>query len=272
MTPILEKVSSNKTHSGRITKYSFVSSSLAGLQTLINVFIPPRPTHTPSKSLPVLFYLAGLTCNEDTGPQKGGFIQEASKHGIALVFPDTSPRGAKVPGEEDDWDFELPSVLAASDLPLDLERTAIFGHSMGGHGALTLYLNHPTLYKSCSAFAPITNPTNCAWGKKAFTGPNGNDGYLANGLEEGQRYDATELIKHTSTSDLKILIDYGSADQFYKDGQLLPEHFRDAVSQSTNLKSAQIDVREQENYDHSYYFVNTFAADHLAFHAKHLNA
>ncbi|KAH9818780.1 family 1 carbohydrate esterase [Melampsora americana] len=295
MASKLEVVSYNKTHSGQITKFKFKSSSLGDLVTSINVFVP-LSTET-DKKFPVLFYLAGLTCNEDTGPQKGGFLKEAAKQEIALVFPDTSPRGANVEGEGDDWDFgtgagfylnathpkwakhyqmekliteEIPNVLEASDLPLDLTRKSIFGHSMGGHGALTLYLNHPTLYKSCSAFAPISNPTNCAWGKKAFTGPNGNDGYLAKGLEEGRKYDATELIKHAKASQVKILVDYGSSDQFYKDGQLLPENFVDASSQRKDLKDSEIEVRKQDEYDHSYYFINTFATDHLEFHAKYL--
>lgn len=107
---------------------------------------------------------------------------------------------------------ELPSLIASSDLPIDTSKASIFGHSMGGHGALTLYLNHPELYKSASAFAPITNPINAPWGKKAFSGPNGDDGYLAGGIDEGKKYDATELIKEKKGGDVNILIDTGTGD------------------------------------------------------------
>jgi S-formylglutathione hydrolase len=231
----------------------------------------------PASSLPI-----GLTCTEDTGAQKGGFLRDAAEKGIALVFPDTSPRGAGIQGEEDDWvrmtcklhahqlvcsyfcsrlqDFgtgagfylnatndkwkkhynmqvqsleslyqantnaalpiyrekyvteELPGLIASSDLPIDTKNASIFGHSMGGHGALTLYLNHGGLYKSASAFAPICNPINAPWGKKAFAGPNGNDGYLAGGIEEGKKYDATEIIANKKGENINILVDSGTGD------------------------------------------------------------
>ncbi|MBW0490998.1 hypothetical protein O181_030713 [Austropuccinia psidii MF-1] len=286
------QVAINKSHDGNLIKYQFVSSALGGLETRFNLFLPPT---VPGKDFPVLYYLAGLTCTEDTGAQKGGFFMEAVHHGIALVFPDTSPRGANINGEEDSWDFgtgagfylnathpkwkkhyqmerliieELPQVLRKLSQPLDTSRQSIFGHSMGGHGALTLYLNHLDKFQSCSAFAPIANPVKCPWGKKAFSGPNGNDGYLAQGIEEGKKYDATLLIADADPQKVHILVDYGSSDQFYKDSQLLPENFSQVVELRPEL---QVKVRQQDGYDHSYYFISTFAADHIKFHAQFLN-
>ncbi|CAH7686662.1 putative carbohydrate esterase family 1 protein [Phakopsora pachyrhizi] len=288
-----ELVSSSKAYGGVISKYRFKSNSLGGLETKFNLYIPESKL-AEEKEHPVLYYLAGLTCNEDNGAQKGGFLKEATKYGIALVFPDTSPRGANIESEDADWDFgtgagfylnathpkwsshynmekliteELPSVLSQISSSLDLSRQSIFGHSMGGHGAVTIYLNHISKYKSCSAFAPILNPTKCAWGKKAFSGPNGNDGYLVNGIEEGKKYDATEIIKNTKFLNANILIDYGDEDQFLKDGQLLPQNFRDAANGVLDLNPI---IRNQSGYDHSYYFISTFAAEHIEFHSRFL--
>lgn len=140
---------------------------------------------------------------------------------------------------------------------------------------MTLYLNHPGLYKSSSAFAPICNPVNAPWGKKAFSGPNGNDGYLAGGVEEGKKYDATELIKNSGSKkgnkDVHILVDSGLADDFYKKGQLLPENLQEAVK-SAGLKEDQVKINLREGYDHSYWFIQTFGPDHIEFHAKYLKA
>ncbi|KAF7310757.1 hypothetical protein HMN09_00618700 [Mycena chlorophos] len=202
--------------------------------------------------------------------QKGGFFEAAAAKGLAILFPDTSPRGAGVPGEDDDWDFgtgagfylnatapsyapyynmqthvtlELPQIIEAAGLPIDFTRQSIFGHSMGGHGALTLYLASTTKqYRSASAFAPICNPMKCQWGQKAFTG------YLQGGIEEAKTlYDATELIKRHN-EPVNILIDYGTSDNFYKQGQLLPENFV-AAAEGKNVS-----MRAQEGYDHSYFF------------------
>lgn len=293
----MEQTSSNQAWGGSLTKYKVgSSSSLGGLSTNVAVYLPPAAADKGSK-VPVLYYLAGLTCNEDTGAQKGGFLRDASKHGIALVFPDTSPRGAGVSGEEDDWDFgtgagfylnatgdkwkkhynmekyiteELPSLIQQAGLPIDTSKASVFGHSMGGHGALTLYLIHRDLFKSSSAFAPICNPVNAPWGKKAFAGPNGDDGYLAGGVEEGKKYDATELIKSSKAGkDLHILIDSGTGDDFYKKGQLLPENLSEAVK-AAGLSDDQVKVNLREGYDHSYYFIQSFGPDHIAFHAEYL--
>jgi len=274
------------------------------LMTQFNLFIPANASST--HKVPVLVYLAGLTCTEDTGAQKGGFIGPAAKEGIALLFPDTSPRGAGVEGEDENWDFgtsagfylnatkpayathynmlthvtkELPQVIASGDLsiPIDWARQSIFGHSMGGHGALTIYFTsllglgdntQPKQYRSVSAFAPASNPSVSPWGIKAF------NGYLQGGVEEGKvRYDATELVAKCKSKEnpVHVLVDYGSEDPFLKDGQLLPENFLKKAREA-GYDEVQVRVRKQEGYDHSYYFISTFAADHVHFHANFLKA
>ncbi|KAJ7492799.1 carbohydrate esterase family 1 protein [Mycena latifolia] len=287
-TEILELLSSNKVSGGDLRKYKFKSAALGGLDSNFNIFLPPQSSTT---KVPLLVYLAGLTCTEDNGAQKGGFFGPASAKGIALLFPDTSPRGAGVDGEDADWDFgtgagfylnatnpkfsknynmlthvtlELPQVIGAAGLPIDFARQSIFGHSMGGHGALTFYLASKTnQYRSASAFSPICNPVNCPWGQKAF------NGYLQGGVKEAaDQYDATELIKKRA-DPVRILIDYGTGDNFCKQGQLLPENFLQAARDAGHDEH-QVQVRSQEGYDHSYYFISTFAADHINFHAQFL--
>ncbi|KAF8213252.1 carbohydrate esterase family 1 protein [Mycena galopus ATCC 62051] len=289
-TNVLELVSTNKVHSGELRKYKFKSAALGGLDSNFNLFLPFQATSSGSKA-PLLIYLAGLTCTEDNGAQKGAFFGPAAAKGIALLFPDTSPRGAGIEGEDTDWDFgtgagfylnathpkfskhynmlthvtmELPQVLEVADLPIDLARQSIFGHSIGGHGALTLYLASKTnQYRSVSAFSPICNPVNCPWGQKAFKG------YLQGGVgEAAEQYDATELIKKR-VDPVHILIDYGTGDNFYKQGQLLPENFLKAARDAGH-NERQVAVRSQDGYDHSYYFISTFAADHIDFHAEFL--
>ncbi|THV06025.1 esterase D [Dendrothele bispora CBS 962.96] len=291
MTDILEKVSSNRAFEGELIKYKFKSATLGGVNANFNLFLPPGASAT--NKVPLLTYLAGLTCTEDNGAQKGAFLGPAASQGIAILFPDTSPRGAGVEGEDADWDFgtgagfylnatnpkysahynmyshvtlELPQVIETAGLPIDLKRQSIFGHSMGGHGALTLYLSSSTKqYRSASAFSPISNPTKCPWGEKAFSG------YLQGGVEEAkEKYDATELIS-TSKEPVHILIDYGTADNFYKQGQLLPENFLKAARDS-GYDEFQVRVRSQEGYDHSYFFISSFATDHIHFHANFLKA
>lgn len=286
----VEKCSSNKAFGGTLSLYKFKSSSLGGLEAQFNVFVPSSAT--ASSKAPILFYLAGLTCNENTAPWKSGMLRDAAAEGIALVFPDTSPRGAGVEGEDDNWDFgtgagfylnatspkfakhynmydyiteELPKTLESLDLPLDLTRTSIFGHSMGGHGALTLYLRSPSKYRSASAFSPAMNPSQSPWGQKAF------NGYLEGGIKEGkEKYDATELIgSMKGVKGVHVLVDYGDADQFYKDGQLLPENFIKAA-RAAGFQEEEVNVRPQAGYDHSYYFISTFAPEHIKFHAKFL--
>ncbi|KIY62643.1 carbohydrate esterase family 1 protein, partial [Cylindrobasidium torrendii FP15055 ss-10] len=284
----IEKVASNKTFGGELTKYKFKSAALGGLSANFNLFVPGNASAT--NKVPVLVYLAGLTCTEDNGAQKGGFFGPAAEHGLAILFPDTSPRGAGIDGEEPDWDFgtgagfylnatspkyaknynmythvtlELPQVIESAGIPIDWNRQSVFGHSMGGHGALTIYLTSAKQYKSASAFAPISNPTKCPWGEKAFTG------YLQGGVEEAKpQYDATELISKR-TEPVNLLVDYGTGDNFYKQGQLLPENFLEAARKAGHGET-ELTVRAQDGYDHSYFFISTFAADHINFHAKFL--
>jgi len=210
---------------GKLLKLSHASPT-TGTDMAVSVFLPPQAV--AGGKVPVLVYLSGLTCSPDNCAEKGFFQHGAARHGVAVVFPDTSPRGLALPGERDSWDFgeaasfyldatrapfadhyrmetyltrELPALLA-DRFPdeLDLGRTSITGHSMGGHGALTLYLKHPGLYRSVSAFAPIANPSSCPWGEKAFTG------YLGEDREAWKAHDATELVRGWE-GDLKMLID-----------------------------------------------------------------
>ncbi|KAK0561930.1 hypothetical protein OC861_005567 [Tilletia horrida] len=299
MASTFENKGTVKVANGQLLKLQYKSDALGGLDTEFNVFVPSSASS--SKPAPVLFYLAGLTCTPANGTEKGGFFAEAEKHGIAIVLPDTSPRGAKVEGEDESWDFgtgagfylnatkepwkkhyrmydlvvnELPAKLKQSDIPLDLSRASIFGHSMGGHGALIIYLrslidkpsSSSLSYRSVSAFAPISHPSACPWGQKAF------DGYLEGGVEEGKKaYDATELVAQLpeeKKGEVKVWIDVGDADQFYKDGQLRPEEFVEALS----AQGIQSTLRVQPGYDHSYFFISTFAPEHIQFHAKALTA
>lgn len=283
------EIASNKAFGGYIKKFKAESATL-GLSTQFNVFVPS--ISGPSNGYPVLYYLSGLTCNEDTGPWKGGFLGHAQASGIALVFPDTSPRGAKVEGEEDSWDLgtaagfyldatspkwakhyrmfsfitqELVSLLKGLNLPLDLSRQSIMGHSMGGLGALNLFLS-TSQYCSASAFSPVCNPTKSPWGTKAFTN------YLAGGIEEGEKYDPSCLLeKAKGRSNVHILVDYGEQDQFLKDGQLRPEALQQAAEKA-GFAQESVNIRKQEGYDHSYYFISTFAEEHIKYHAKFLKA
>ncbi len=217
--------------------------------------------------------------------QKAGALHYAGEHDIALVTPDTSPRGLNIPGEEDSWDFgtgagfylnatqdpwsknykmydyimtELPTVLRELNKNLDVDNASICGHSMGGHGALTLALKNPTSFKSVSAFAPICNPSKVPWGQKAFTN------YLGTNEEEWKQYDATELAANYSGPALDVLIDTGTDDEFLK-VQLHPWAFEEAAAGKLHLKS-----NLRVGYDHSYYFIGTFIEEHIKFHAKHL--
>ncbi|KAF7320269.1 S-formylglutathione hydrolase [Mycena kentingensis (nom. inval.)] len=272
MTDILELVSENRVFEGQLRKYKFKSAALGGLSANFNLYLPPQSTSAP---VPVLVYLSDATSYKHD--IKGNFFEPAAAHGIALLFPDTSPRGAGIEGEDSDWDFgtgagfylnatnpkyskhynmlthvtlELPQVIAAAGLPVDWTRQSIFGHSMGGHGALTLYLSSATKqYRSASAFAPICNPTQCPWGQKAFAG------FLQGGVDEAKDiYDATELIKKHK-DPVNILVHYGTADNFYKQKQLLPENFAAAAKEA----GKDVEIHAVEGYDHSYFFISTFA-------------
>jgi S-formylglutathione hydrolase len=269
---------------GGVQRFYEHESREIGLPMRFSVFLPPQATQGP---VPAVMYLAGLTCNEETFMVKAGAQRLAAELGLALIAPDTSPRGANVPGEADSWDFgagagfyldasqapwsrhyRMESYLTAellplltSTLPLDAEHIGIFGHSMGGHGALTLALRHPSLFKSVSAFAPICAPSQCPWGRKAFSGYLGanESGWLA--------HDATALMSRRPKVPYPggLLIDQGLADNFLAE-QLHPHLFEAAcVSAGQPLT-----LRRHAGYDHGYYFISTFIGDHLAHHARAL--
>lgn len=268
---------------GGVQRFYQHDSTAIGLPMKFSVYLPPA---ADGKKLPVLFYLAGLTCTEETFMTKAGAQRMASELGIILVAPDTSPRGANVPGEDDNWDFgtgagfyldatEAPwsehyrmesyllelHALVLDTLPADPGKVGIFGHSMGGHGALTMALRHPALFKSVSAFAPIAAPVRCPWGKKAF------GGYLGTDESGWQEHDASVLMANKSTAPFPggILIDQGLADKFLAE-QLYPEAFEAACAKA----GQPLALRRHAGYDHGYYFIATFVADHLHFHARQL--
>lgn len=248
-----------------------------------SAYIPPQAR---TGNVPVLFFLSGLTCTDETFPVKSHAQQVAAELGLMLIAPDTSPREPRLPGDADSWDFgysagfyvdatvapwsqyyrmysyvtnELPELVAAN-LPVQPGATGIFGHSMGGHGALVCALRNPDRYKSVSAFAPIAAPMQCPWGKKAFTN------YLGSDTQSWRVYDASELVARRPFPG-PILVDQGSSDQFLVE-QLLPEKFSAAAAKSGQV----LNLRMQPGYDHGYYFIQTFMADHLRHHAKQLKS
>jgi len=265
-----------------VKRYSH-QSSVVNTEMKFYVYIPPQAQKSPA---PVLYFLSGLECSDENFIVKGGALAWAAKCGIVLVSPDTSPRGAGVEGESDSWDFgvgagfyvdateqkwaknyrmysyvtsELPSLIS-TNFPVNSEKQSIFGHSMGGHGALICALKNPGKYKSVSAFAPISHPIEVPWGKKAFSG------YLGPDTNTWKAYDATELVVDYSGPHLDILIDQGEGDRFHKE-QLMPEVFESAAKNNSNVS---VKLRLQAEYNHSYFFVSTFMEDHLAHHAAHL--
>ncbi len=246
------------------------------------VFLPPQAA---SGRVPVLYWLSGLTCTEENFIVKAGAQRVAAALGLAIVVPDTSPRGLGIPGEGDSYDFglgagfyvdateapwsrgyrmysyiteELAADVAAT-FPVDSDRVGIFGHSMGGHGALTIALKNPRRYKSVSAFAPIASPMRCPWGQKALSG------YLGADRARWREYDATALIEDRGWTGPPIMVDQGTKDQFLQ-SQLKPELLQDACQRS----GVAFDLRLREGYDHSYFFIATFIEDHLRFHAQNL--
>jgi S-formylglutathione hydrolase len=245
----------------------------------VSVFLPPG-----TQAAPVLYFLSGLTCTEENVTAKAGAQRYAAEAGLALVAPDTSPRGLDLPEEHDAWDFgsgagfyvdateapwrdhyrmysyvteELPALLRASQ-PIDPDRAAITGHSMGGHGALVIGLRHPERYASISAFAPIASPTRCPWGEKALSR------YLGEERASWEAYDASLLVSQQPHPE-EILIDQGSADGFLDD-QLKPSLFKAACDHSGQA----LRLRMQEGYDHSYFFIASFIGDHVAHAARAL--
>ena len=244
-----------------------------------------RPVQAETAKVPVLTYLAGLTCTEETFTIKAGAQRYASSYGMMLVMPDTSPRGAGIAGEDDDWDFgsaagfyldataepwsrnyrmysylteELPALIAAN-FSADMDRQGLFGHSMGGHGALTIALKNPGRYQSLSAFAPIVAPMSVPWGQKAFAG------YLGGDEAAARKYDTTALLADGARFDGTILVDVGEADPFL-DRELKPE----LLEQACEAAGQPLDLRRHAGYDHSYYFISTFIGDHMTHHADAL--
>lgn len=281
MTSITQ-VSSWKSFGGNLSVYDH-ESALLGCTMRFAVYTPPQAATGP---VPVLWYLSGLTCTWANMMEKSGVQEHAARHGVMIIAPDTSPRGEHVPND-DAYDLgqgagfyltatqepwaehfkmdqyitdELPGIIAANNPAADMTRQGIFGHSMGGHGAITLHLKHQDTYKSCSAFSPITSPCRVPWGEKAFTA------YLGPLSIAWEQYDATELVKERQSKAL-ILIDTGTADSFLET-QLKPEIFIKACE-----KDAQrLDYRLREGYGHDYYFIATFMDEHIAHHAKALKA
>lgn len=279
----LETISTNTAFGGMQGVYKH-GSTATGTEMTFSVYVPP---HEDGVKLPVVWFLSGLTCTHANVTEKGEFRRACSELGLIFVAPDTSPRGEGVPDDPDGaYDFgigagfyvdateapfaqhyrmrsyivdELPSVISAH-FPADMARQAIMGHSMGGHGALTISLRNPGRFKATSAFAPIVSPMNCPWGEKALAG------YLGDNKDMWTEYDACALIAGGARLP-DLLVDQGSADNFLADQlktDLLVKACEDAGQKAT--------IRMQPGYDHSYYFISTFMADHLQWHAERLKA
>ncbi len=277
----IENISCNKSFGGWHKQYSHFSGTL-NCQMRFAIYLPPQVS--AGDKVPVLYWLSGLTCTDENFMQKAGAQRVAAELGIAVVAPDTSPRGEEVADDPDGaydlglgagfylnatqspWDRhyrmydyiveELPALIEAH-FPVS-EQRAISGHSMGGHGALTIALKNPGRFSSVSAFSPISNPVNCPWGQKALTA------YLGDNRADWLQYDSSELMK-ISTEQLPALVDQGGSDDFLEQ-QLKPEVLQRAAEES----NYPLELRIQEGYDHSYYFIASFIEDHLRFHARHL--
>lgn len=277
----MKEIANNKIFGGQQLQFEHQSSTLNSTMQF-SVFLPPQAS---SAKVPVLYWLSGLTCTDQNFVTKAGAQRAAAKHGIAIVCPDTSPRGDEVPDDpEKSWDFglgagfyvnatqkpwaehyqmydyvvaELPALINAG-LPIDGERASISGHSMGGHGALTIALKNPSSYKSVSAFSPIVSPMNCPWGHKAL------GLYIGDDREQWKQYDSCELVR-ASEQHLPMLVDQGEADNFLAE-QLKTELLIKALQEA----EYSAEVRMQPGYDHSYFFIASFIEDHIRFHAEHL--
>lgn len=293
MSVAIEVKSRTRVNGGLLVRVTHQSAATKTPMTFA-VFLPNTgayPVTNDTTQTPYLMYLSGLTCTDENVCQKSGIFRDLAETGLAFVAPDTSPRGANIPGEDDSWDFgtgagfyldataapwsqnyrmytyiteELPAVLAEHFPTLNQDKVGILGHSMGGHGALTIAFKNQHKYKSVSAFAPISHPSKCPWGVKAFTGYFG-----AEEAESWSNHDATELLQRLGRTVYDdILIDVGLNDSFYLQKQLLPEDLL-AVAQTV---AQPVTLRFQEGYDHSYYFVGSFIRDHVQFHAARLLA
>lgn len=278
----MELVQSNRSFDGEQRIYRFNSISLQG-ESKFGIYLPAQAL--AGQACPTLFYLAGLTCTEDTFAIKAHAQRLAAQLGLILVTPDTSPRGEQV-AQGDHWDigqgagfyinatqapwaehFQMESYvveelydLVIQQFAVQAERIGIFGHSMGGHGALTLALKYPEKFKSVSAFAPICAPSQCPWGEKAFSN------YLGSDQAEWLKHDASALVQTKTAHFADILIDQGLSDQFYS--QLNPALFQ----QACQAVGQPLTLREHAGYDHGYYFIQSFIDDHLQFHAVQLES
>jgi S-formylglutathione hydrolase len=275
----MEKVATNRSFGGQQSVYRHLSEVTNCAMTFA-VYTPPQAVHRP---VPVLWYLSGLTCTHENAMVKAGAQAYAAKHGLMVIFPDTSPRGAEV-ADDDAYDLgqgagfyvdatqapwqphfqmysyitkELPALIAAH-FPADMSRQGITGHSMGGHGALTIAMNHPETYTSVSAFAPIANPTGTAWGRKQLSA------YLGDENTSWARHDAC-LLMDSAGWPRDMLVDQGSDDEFL---DLLATPALTAAVQAAGIDAT---IRLQAGYDHSYFFVASFIADHLQWHADRLH-
>lgn len=277
----IENISVNKVFGGWHKQYSHHSKSL-NCKMQFAIYLPPQAAS--GEKVPVLYWLSGLTCTDENFMQKAGAQRIAAELGVAIVAPDTSPRGDDVANDEgydlgqgagfyvnatempwskhyQMYDYivkELPELIESS-FPVS-DKRAISGHSMGGHGALLIALRNPERYSSMSAFSPISNPMNCPWGKKAFTA------YLGTDTEQWRDYDASELMKKAAQF-VPAKVDQGAADNFLAE-QLKPEALESAAKSS----AYPLEYRLHEGYDHSYYFIASFIDEHLRFHAEHLKA
>jgi S-formylglutathione hydrolase len=276
----METRSEHRCFGGTMGFYSHASRE-TDTEMRFGVFVPEQ---AKAGARPALYFLAGLTCTEETFLIKANALRFAAEHGLILVAPDTSPRGLNLPGEDDAWDFgtgagfyldaeaepwrknyrmysyvvkELPQLIE-SNFPARGDKRGVFGHSMGGHGALVIALRHPERYQSVSAFAPIANPVAVPWGEKAF----GN--YLGSDRKRWESWDASFLMRAAPYPGA-ILVDQGMKDSFLE-SQLHPEALEDAAKASGQA----LTLRRQEGYDHSYWFIQSFIADHMAWHAERL--
>lgn len=276
----IESLTINKSFGGWHKQYSHHAKTV-NCSMRFAIYLPPHASD--GHKVPVLYWLSGLTCTDENFMNKAGALKMAAELGIAIVAPDTSPRGEEVADDEgydlgkgagfyvnatqapwsrhyQMYDYvvnELPALIEAT-FPVTNKR-AISGHSMGGHGALTIAMLNPELYRSVSAFSPICNPINCPWGQKAFTT------YLGKDKADWQQHDASELMKK-ATRFVPALVDQGQADNFLEE-QLKPE----ALIAAAKVSDYPLALNFHEGYDHSYYFISSFIEEHLRFHAKHLN-
>lgn len=277
----LEQIGANQSFGGQQLRYKHQSATL-NCEMTFSLYLPPQANNGP---VPVLYWLSGLTCTDENFVQKAGAQQYAAEHGIAIVCPDTSPRGEGVADDpEGAYDMglgagfyvnatqqpwaehyqmysyvvdELPALIAA-EFPVDGQRASISGHSMGGHGALVIALKNPGHFKSVSAFAPICSPLNCPWGNKTLSN------YLGENIEDWKQYDTVELVKQSAVQ-LPVLVDQGEGDNFLAE-QLKTE----LLIRASEVAEFPMQIRLQPEYDHSYFFIATFIGEHIAFHARAL--